>query len=182
MSDLKVIRKKKRYFAIGVPIVVWALLPEWPTIPVTGAGPADWNQETFWYEPWGALGVHKGIDIFSDKGVDAVSPTYGVVIFRGELKRGGKVIAMLGPKWRIHYLAHLDSQAVYPGYVVSSGSVIGTVGNSGNAAGKQPHVHYSVVSLIPYPWLIDGSSQGWKKMFYLDPNRVLRTHAYSEEN
>ena len=54
------------------------------------------------------------------------------------------------------------------------GESIGTVGTSGNAAGKQPHLHYVILTPIPYPWLADTTSQGWKKMFYLDPNARLR--------
>jgi len=40
---------------------------------------------------------------------------------------------------------------------------------SGNAVGKQPHLHFSVMSLIPLPWRMDDSPQGHKKAFYLDP-------------
>jgi hypothetical protein len=47
------------------------------------------------------------------------------------------------------------------------------VGDSGNAKGKPTHLHYSIVTLVPHPWRIDGSPQGWKKMFYLDPTRYL---------
>lgn len=114
----------------------------------------------------------KGIDIFAPKGRAVLSPTYGVVIFRGELALGGKVVAVLGPKWRIHYFAHLKDYAVYPGYPVWTGRPLGAVGDSGNARGKAPHLHYSAITRVPYPWLIDDRTQGWKKMFYLDPNKV----------
>jgi peptidoglycan LD-endopeptidase LytH len=102
-----------------------------------------------------------------------VAPTYGLVLFRGEIEMGGKVIVMLGPKWRLHYFAHLDSLNAYPGQPVLPGARIGTLGDTGNARGKPPHLHYTIVTLLPYPWRIDGSSQGWKKMFYLNPDRVF---------
>ncbi len=153
-------------FTVFVAIVV---APEWPAIPVSGATPADWNPDSFWSEPWGKSGVHKGIDIFAAKGATVVAPTYGLVVYRGTIPLGGRVTVVLGPKWRLHYFAHLESADAPPGFPVRTGSVIGSVGDSGNAQGKQPHLHYAILSLIPYPWKIDTSSQGWKKMFFMDP-------------
>lgn len=148
-------------------------LPETMKIPVTDATKNDWNHDTFWYEPWGISGVHKGIDIFGKKSTDVVAPTYGITLFTGELSLGGKVVALLGPKWRIHYLAHLDSIETEAGKFVGTGDKVGTLGDTGNAVGKQPHVHYSIVSLLPYPWLFSSETQGWKKMFFLNPHEQL---------
>ena len=86
---------------------------------------------------------------------------------------GGNVVLVLGPKWRLHYYAHLQEIRTSSFKWTSAGSASGTVGDSGNAKGKPPHLHYSIVTLIPYPWRIDGSPQGWKKMFYLDPTQYL---------
>jgi murein DD-endopeptidase MepM/ murein hydrolase activator NlpD len=164
---------KRKRLLIALLLVAWAVAPESPRIPVAGAGPRDWHRDTFWFEPWGRSGVHKGIDVFAKRDTPVLAPTYGVVIFRGDIPLGGRVVAMLGPKWRIHYFAHLQDYEVYPGEPVRVGSKLGGVGDSGNARGKPAHLHYSVISLLPYPWLADDSSQGWKKMFYLDPNQVL---------
>lgn len=101
------------------------------------------------------------------------SASYGLVLYRGELALGGKVVLVLAPKWRLHYYAHLDSLDAYPGQPVHAGSRLGTVGTSGNARGKPAHLHYAIITLLPYPWLADDSTQGWKKMFYLNPDTVL---------
>ena len=154
-------------------MVLGLLIPERAVIPVTGASRSDWNKDTFWYEPWGASGVHKGIDIFAAKGTDVIAATGGVVLYSGAIKRGGNVVLVLGPKWRVHYYAHLDSIDSGVGGIISRGEKIGSVGDTGNAGGKQPHVHYVILSVIPYPWRIDTSTQGWKKMFYLDPGDML---------
>jgi len=64
---------------------------------------------------------------------------------------------------------------------VSTSSKIGTVGSTGNAAGKPPHLHYSIQTLIPYPWRIDKSVQGWRKMFYLNPLQYLNERSVENE-
>ncbi|MDX5372328.1 MAG: M23 family metallopeptidase [Pseudomonadaceae bacterium] len=166
-------RPRPRHLLLAL-LLAWLLAPEWPRIPVQDAGPRDWHPQSFWFEPWGRSGTHKGIDIFAHKGTPVVAPSYGLVLLRGEIAMGGKVLLMLGPKWRLHYFAHLDDYHALPGQPVSPGSLLGSVGDSGNARGKPAHLHYSIVTLLPYPWRWDSSSQGWKKMFYLDPDQVLR--------
>jgi peptidoglycan LD-endopeptidase LytH len=156
-------------------VSVGLLLPERAVIPVDGASARDWNPKSFWYEPWGVSGVHKGIDIFAPRGRTVVAATPGIVIYRGEWGQGGKVVAVLGPKWRIHYYAHLSSLGDESPLFVSSRSAVGAVGNSGNAAGKPPHLHYTVFSLVPLPWRYSAGTQGWRKMFYLDPGALLQS-------
>jgi murein DD-endopeptidase MepM/ murein hydrolase activator NlpD len=156
-------------------IVIGLLLPEKMVIPVHKATSADWNHQTFWYEPWGSSGVHKGIDIFGDKSTPVLSSTAGIVVYTGNLSKGGNVVAVLGPKWRIHYYAHLQSYSVSVGSMVLSGEQIGELGDTGNAKGKAPHIHYSIVSLVPLPWLITTETQGWKRMFFLSPHDKLIT-------
>ena len=165
---------RKRWI-IPALFLAWAVLPEWPQIPVQGASSRDWHPRTFWFEPWGRSGVHKGIDIFAKQGTPVLSSSYGVVLFRGELARSGKVVVALGPKWRMHYYAHLDTIDAYPGQPLLAGSQLGSVGDTGNARGKPAHLHYSIVSLLPLPLRADESTQGWKKMFYLDPSQLLQT-------
>jgi peptidoglycan LD-endopeptidase LytH len=154
---------------IGLPF----LIPERAIIPVQGATSRDWNQESFWYEPWGKSGVHKGIDIFAPSGRPVIAPVPGIVVYSGQLGMGGNVVAVLGPKWRIHYFAHLSSNYVGAFDYVSRSEVIGSVGTSGNAAGKPPHLHYAVLSVIPLPWRATTQAQGWKRMFFVDPGQVL---------
>jgi len=167
------IKSKVTLGLILVIIIAGMIIPEHSVIPVDGASAQDWNHSSFWYEPWGKSGVHKGIDIFSSKGTPVLSSTNGIVLFKGHIQMGGKVVVILGPKWRLHYYAHLDSYDVMPGAVVKTSEIIGVVGDSGNAKGKIPHLHYSIVSLLPYIWNWDLSTQGWKKMFYLNPSDHL---------
>ena len=145
-----------------------------PLVPVDRATSRDWNAKSFWFEPWGRSGVHKGIDIFAHMGRAVRSSTHGIVIFTGSLRLGGNSVAVLGPRGRIHYYAHLEQVTTHALQPVAAGSAIGTVGDSGNAAGKPPHLHYAVLSLLPCPWRATSGTQGWKRMFYLDPGVLLQ--------
>ena len=118
--------------------------------------------------------MHKGIDIFKAHGTAVVAASSGIVVYRGYLKLGGNVVIILGPKWRLHYYAHMDSILVRTGNAVRAGDKIGAVGTSGNAAGKEPHLHYVIQSLVPYPRRYRSGPQGWKLMFYLNPDEELR--------
>ena len=167
-------RVSRFLLVLALLLVVGLGWPERVVIPVTGATVSDWNEDTFWYEPWGASGVHKGIDIFARPGTPVVAATGGVVVYSGSLRIGGNVVVVLGPKWRLHYYAHLEKRDASAGSFVLGGDQLGTVGNTGNAAGKPSHLHYSIVTMVPYPWRMTTESQGWKKMFFLDPNERLR--------
>jgi murein DD-endopeptidase MepM/ murein hydrolase activator NlpD len=167
-------RKRTIAFCIGFAIIlIGFLLPENFINPVVGASRSSYNAKSFWYYPWGKSGTHKGVDIFAKSGTEIKTSTGGIVIYAGEIKRGGNVVLILGPKWRIHYYAHLKTIETSGFSYAPSGKQIGTVGSTGNAQGKAPHLHYSISTIIPYPWRCDDSVQGWKKMFYLDPTPYL---------
>ena len=150
------------------------LIPQQLKMPVQGASAADYNAQSFWYYPWGKSVTHKGVDIFAKTGTAIHSSTRGIVLYAGQISLGGNFVIVLGPKWRLHYYAHLHEISTSSLSFVSQSTKIGTVGTSGNAAGKSPHLHYSILTLVPYPWRIDGSHQGWKKMFFLDPTSFLK--------
>lgn len=150
-------------------LVIVAILPHSFTNPVAGMNSGSYNHESYWAYPWGKSVTHKGVDVFAKSGTPVVASTSGVVLYTGQVKRGGNIVVVLGLDWRVHYFAHLDSSATHAASWVSSGERIGSVGSTGNAAGKPPHLHYSIVTLLPYVWRADGSRQGWKKMFYLNP-------------
>lgn len=144
-------------------------------IPVKGATTKDWNKNSFWAYPWGSSITHKGIDIFKPKGTPILASTYGIVVYTSEGGKGGKAVMILGPKWRFHYYAHLNEFSTHTLQLVERGAIIGTVGDSGNAVGKPPHLHYAITSPFPYPHLFDNEAvHGWKKMFYLSPDTWLR--------
>lgn len=88
---------------------------------------------------------HEGIDIFAARGTPVVATTHGIVTRIGENRLGGTVVWVLGPGGDRHYYAHLDSVAnIRAGQRVTVGDVLGSVGNTGNARGTPPHLHYGI--------------------------------------
>lgn len=113
-------------------------------------------------DTWGASRSsgrsHEGIDIFARRGTPVRSTTRGVVMRKGWNDLGGRVVTVTGPGGQRHYYAHLESWAeVEPGDWVEAGDQLGTVGDSGNARGTSPHLHYGIYETDgarnPYPLL-----------------------------
>ena len=160
---------KKLILSLLVVIILGLLIPQHLQMPVQGANASSYHPQSFWYYPWGKSVTHKGVDIFAKKGTSVRAATWGIVLYCGPFGRGGNVVLTLGPKWRVHYYAHLNSIETSSFKLVTQSDIIGTVGDSGNAQGKPPHLHYSIATLIPYPWRIDDSPHGVWKMICLNP-------------
>ena len=157
------------FIAILAIVGVGMLIPQNLKMPVVGAGNNSYNHETFWYEGWGTSIVHKGIDVFARRGTRVNSATIGIVLLTAEYGKGGKFVLVLGPKWRLHYYAHLDEIRTKRFALVNQNTEIGTVGNTGNAITTPAHLHYGIGTLIPYPWRMDDAPLGYQKAFYLNP-------------
>lgn len=105
---------------------------------------------------------HEGIDIFAGRNTPVLSTTEGYVSRVGRNGLGGNVVWVEGPAgWR-HYYAHLERWGdVREGQWVEPGTIIGYVGNSGNAASTATHLHYGIYlpsggTTNPYPLLARG--------------------------
>lgn len=155
-------------------IVLGALLPQPFAMPVQQAQKQDYHQHSFWYYPWGKSITHKGVDIFAKEGTQVHASTTGLVLYAGDNGIGGKVVLVLGAKWRLHYFAHLKRIHSKALSWVNTNTPIGEVGTTGNALGKPAHLHYAIVTLIPYPWQYDHQApQGWFKLFFINPIPLL---------
>lgn len=157
----------------SVIVVAGFLIPQHLSMPVQGANIKSYAQDSYWAYPWGKSITHKGVDIFAKAGTPIHPSTPGLVVYTGQISRGGNVVLVLGPKWRLHYYAHLQQIETHSLSIVGKHSEIGKVGNTGNAKGKPSHLHYSIRTIFPYFWRTDGSHQGWKKMLYLNPIQYL---------
>lgn len=138
----------------------WQDAPTVVAVPVQGVAPGRLA------DTWGAARSggrrHEGIDIFAPRGTPVVSATEGIVSRIGTNNLGGQVVWVLGPGGQRHYYAHLDDYAdISHGQLVQTGDVLGYVGNTGNARGTPPHLHYGIYgkggAMNPYPLLKAGS-------------------------
>jgi murein DD-endopeptidase MepM/ murein hydrolase activator NlpD len=142
-------------------------------IPVEHANASDYNKASFWYYPWGKSVTHKGVDIFSPLGTKVIAPCDGLVLETASNALGGNYVLMLGAKWRLHYFAHLNATYTVPFSYVHKGEVIAALGNTGNAYGKAPHLHYAIYTMIPYLHQMDTCHQGIQKIWYINPIQLF---------
>lgn len=88
---------------------------------------------------------HEGTDIFALKGTPVVATVDGVVENVGTAVLGGIKLWVRSPgdNWTYYY-AHLSGYApgITSGVRVKKGDVLGFVGNTGNAQGTPPHLHF----------------------------------------
>ena len=142
-------------FSIVALLVVSMLLPTKIQNPVEGCGSESYNKNSFWH-PWGDH-KHRGIDIFAKKGTPVHPAISGIVLAtKQNYGAGGNSVVVLSSGLRLHYYAHLSEIDTHAGAIVSRNSIIGKVGDTGNAKGKPAHLHYSICTVIPQgDWRLD---------------------------
>lgn len=106
-----------------------------------GTANSDFSKRPTGHGAGGHPKGHFGIDIFGPKGTDIVAPVKGEV----KLNFGnGNTVIIKDLNGYSHWLGHLDSISVSDGELVEAGTKVGTLGNTGNARGTSPHLHYNV--------------------------------------
>lgn len=88
---------------------------------------------------------HQGNDIFATFGTPVRAPSDGTVRF-GEEPSGGKAAYVTEPGGTYYFMCHLEGFApdLQSGDTVTQGQVVGFNGDTGNAKGGAPHVHFEI--------------------------------------
>jgi len=127
-------------------------------------------------DTWGAarttVGWHHGVDIFAPRGAPIVAVADGVLFSVGWNAIGGRRLWLRDREGNYFYFAHLSAfaEVAADGARVLAGTVIGYVGDSGDAEGTPPHLHFEVhpVSLLslgydgavnPFPYV-----SAWRRL------------------
>jgi murein DD-endopeptidase MepM/ murein hydrolase activator NlpD len=113
-------------------------------------------------DTWGAARSggrrHQGVDMLAARGTPTVAPVSGEVQHRGS-SLGGLSWYVYGDNGDMYYGTHLSAyENVGVGHV-EAGTVIGYVGDTGNARGT-PHLHFEVhpgggAAVNPYPYVLE---------------------------
>ncbi len=139
-------------------LLLWALsptadaaVPKRIVFPVVG-------KATF-YDDFGAPRGgrrHQGNDIMSPRGTPVVASVSGTVSPHNS-GLGGISYYLRGDDGNTYFGTHLDRLSGVTGRV-GAGTVVGYVGNTGNARGTPPHLHFEIhprggAAVNPYPTL-----------------------------
>ncbi len=94
-----------------------------------------------WGFPRSGGRFHSGNDLFAPRGTPVVAPVGGTVTqVTGSI--GGYQVNLLGDDGTLYIASHLDRFG--NAGRVTQGTTIGYVGDSGNAIGSRPHVHFEI--------------------------------------
>ena len=103
---------------------------------------------------------HQGSDIFAPAGTPLIASENGALQRIGTASLGGNKLWIVGESGNHYYYAHLSAfaEGIAEGQEVRAGEIVGYVGDTGNARGTSPHLHFEIHPdgrgpVNPYPLL-----------------------------
>ena len=150
-EDRARLEERARYLSV-LP-AYFAAVPSEPdsevVMPVAGvrvAGVAD-----TWGAGRGGGRSHEGQDIFAPQDTPVYSGTEGYVYRIGNNPLGGNTVVVVSGGGYRYYYAHLSGYApdLREGQFVTTDTLLGFVGTTGNAAATPPHLHLGIYTSEP---------------------------------
>jgi murein DD-endopeptidase MepM/ murein hydrolase activator NlpD len=94
---------------------------------------------------------HQGQDIFAPRHTVVRSATSGIVYEISDRFTGGRGVMILGPGGYRYFYTHLEAYAedLREGMWVTTDTVVGYVGNDGNASTTPTHLHFGAYAFDP---------------------------------
>jgi murein DD-endopeptidase MepM/ murein hydrolase activator NlpD len=128
----------------GQPLTAQDLVAGFGRFPVVGY--------VWYHDDWGAprytpyFHLHEGIDLFAVSGTPVIACADGVVAKTANGSIGGISLWLAGDDGITYYYGHLLGYApgVAAGMRVRVGDVLGYVGDTGDAKGTYPHLHFEM--------------------------------------
>jgi murein DD-endopeptidase MepM/ murein hydrolase activator NlpD len=103
------------------------------------------NIISFYGDARGKTRKHQGIDIKAPRHTPVLAVTDGKIEAIRESGNGGRTIYLRSTDGVLYFYAHLEDWSVAEGDTVEAGHEIATVGDSGNALGTTPHLHFEIM-------------------------------------
>ena len=128
-------------------------------IPVVGIKPEQ-LQDTF-SDSRSEGRTHEAIDIMAPGGTPVVAVADGEIVKFHDSEAGGITIYQISTDKRFfYYYAHLQSRAqgIAEGQTVKQGTILGYVGDTGNAGPGNTHLHFSISAVVDPKRFWDGVS------------------------
>jgi murein DD-endopeptidase MepM/ murein hydrolase activator NlpD len=145
------------------------------------AGPFPVAGLSYWTDDWHAYRccptphLHQGLDMFAELGTPLVAAADGFISQKvNSPDSAGLGLEVTDSAGVQYFYAHLSAFAepITVGDRVSVGQVIGYVGNTGNASGGAPHLHFEVqpggIPVPPKPFV-----DGWLKIAELKAAQLV---------
>ena len=113
---------------------------------------------TSFVDSWGAPRAghtHQGVDMMGSYGTPLAAVTSGTITYAAYDGSGGNMLFLSGSDGNAYWYMHNQENFVGQGATVKAGEIIGSLGDTGNAAGT-PHLHFEYhpgggAAVNPYP-------------------------------
>ena len=113
---------------------------------------------TSFVDSWGAPRsghTHQGVDMMGSYGTPLAAVVSGTITYAAYDGSGGNMLFLSGSDGNAYWYMHNQENYVGQGASVQAGEIIGTLGDTGNAAGT-PHLHFEYhpgggAAVNPYP-------------------------------